>query len=220
MYRQACDNDRVQGHGLWTQTSVIILAMEDFWLNHDQWTTDWLTYMTRLDRRHWVEINTVIIHATELPTLAMAREYAEIIHYTGSQTGNSGHFYIEKNGETHCWVRPDYIAHHTRGYNQTSIGIELVHLGRYPQWLATDQQSWTEPYPDEQITALVSLLKILKQALPQLHHIAGHDELDTTYTEASDDSAQQVRRKMDPGPTFPWTKVLAESGLTPLKPAL
>lgn len=192
--------------------------MTDFWTQNPRWTSDWLSYMTRLDRRALVEIHTVVIHATELPTLDMAREYAEVIHYPASQTGNSGHFYIDRDGLIYCWVHPDYIAHHTRGFNQSSLGIELVHLGRYPDWLASDRQSWDTPYPSAQINALVGLLETLTSALPQLHHIAGHDELDTSMVESSDDSSTQVRRKMDPGPTFPWSEVLARSQLVRLRP--
>jgi N-acetylmuramoyl-L-alanine amidase len=35
---------------------------------------------------------------------------------------------------------------------------------------------------------------------------------------ASDDPSRQVRRKLDPGPLFPWPAVLQGSGLTRLIP--
>ena len=193
-------------------------AMGDEHTTSAPWRTNLLSYVSRLDGRALVEINTVVIHATALPTLAMAREFAEVIHYPGSQTGNSGHFYIDQAGQIACWVSMDRVAHHTVGYNQTSLGIELVHPGRYPNWLDSDQQAWDVPYPEAQIDALVSLLRYLKNTLPQLHHIAGHDELDTTLVKASDDPTKTVRRKRDPGPTFPWPKVLEASQLMPLLP--
>lgn len=192
--------------------------MLDPWLDDTPWRVRLLPYIQGLEARSLAEINAVIIHATELPDLAMAREYAEVIHYPASQTGNSGHFYITEDGEVECWVTPDRVAHHVRGYNRPSLGIELVHPGRYPNWLASDHQAWTQPYPAAQIDALIQLLNQLTVRLPKLYHIAGHDELDREWVEASDDPSQKVRRKLDPGPVFPWDRVMTATGLTPLVP--
>lgn len=192
--------------------------MVDSWLDNTPWRVRLLPYILGLQSRALIEVNAIIIHATELPTLAMAREYAEVIHYPGSNTGNSGHFYVDPAGQVECWVTPDRVAHHVRGYNRPSIGIELVHPGRYPNWLASDQQEWTEPYPEAQIEALITLIQQLATRLPKLHHIAGHDELDRDWVEASDDPSQRVRRKLDPGPTFPWPRVIEATALQPLVP--
>ena len=150
----------------------------------------------------------VVIHATELPDLKTAREFGEDIHHAESQTGNSGHFYIDRDGAIEQWVPLDRVAHHVRGHNAGSIGIELVHRGRWPDWFNSGHQEWNEPYPDKQITALIELLKTLESSLPNLKHIAGHDELDTDMIPASDDPEILIRRKLDPGPTFPWPGVL------------
>lgn len=215
-------NDCAQGHGSghwrFELGQCYDGAMLDPWLDDTPWRVRPLPYIQGLEARSLGEINAIIIHATELPSLALAREYAEIIHYPGSQTGNSGHFYITPDGEVECWVTPDRIAHHVKGYNRPSLGIELVHPGRYPNWLASDHQAWTDPYPDPQIDALIALIDQLKVRLEQLHHIAGHDEIDRDWVEASDDTSQQVRRKLDPGPTFPWDRVIRETGLSPLVP--
>ena len=56
---------------------------------------------------------------------------------------------------------PARSAHHTRGYNARSIGIELVNTGRYPHWLDSRQQAMDEPYTDAQIAALIALLQRL-----------------------------------------------------------
>ncbi|MNE99986.1 N-acetyl-anhydromuranmyl-L-alanine amidase [compost metagenome] len=66
-----------------------------------------------------------------------------------------------------------------------------------------------ERYTPGQIDALVALLRHLKNTLPSLRHIAGHEDLDTTTVAASDDPSVQVQRKLDPGPQFPWTQVMA-----------
>ena len=93
-----------------------------------------LPYAHRLVSRPTDSIDLVVIHCTELPDLATAREYGQYIHYPDSGTGNSGHFYIERNGNVEQWVPLDRVAHHVRNYNERSIGIELVNTGRFPDW--------------------------------------------------------------------------------------
>ena len=75
-----------------------------------------------------------------------------------------------------------------------------------------------EPYTEAQVTALVRLLQQLQREHPSLKFIAGHEDLDTTQVAASDDATQMVSRKRDPGPLFPWERVLAESRLQRLMP--
>lgn len=171
-----------------------------------------LPYEERLDTRPLSQIELVVIHCTELPDLAMARHYGEEAKYA-SGTGTSGHYYIDRDGRVLRFVAPERIANHTRGYNPRSIGIELVNTGRYPNWFDSRHQTMSEPYPDAQIAALIALLAVLRQQIPTLHHIAGHEELDTSHVPASDDHRLAVVRKRDPGPQFPWDSVLRASGL-------
>lgn len=178
---------------------------------------DPLPYEARLDIRPPSQVDLVVIHCTELPDLATAREYGERVLYD-SGTGNSGHYYIDRDGSVHQYVAPTRIAHHTRGHNPRSIGIELVNTGRWPHWLATDHQAMTEPYTEAQIAALLALLRRLRTEHPNLRWIAGHEDLDTTEVPASDDPARTVRRKRDPGPLFPWARVVEASGLARLTP--
>jgi N-acetylmuramoyl-L-alanine amidase len=100
-----------------------------------------------------------------------------------------------------------------RGYNARSIGIELVNLGRYPDWFDSRCQQMKEPYPQAQIDALVTLLQELGRILPALRWIAGHEVLDASKVAATDTSGQLISRKRDPGPLFPWSRVLAAIGL-------
>jgi N-acetylmuramoyl-L-alanine amidase len=171
-----------------------------------------LPYEDRLDARAIADIDLVVIHCTELPDLALARDYGERVHYDAG-TGNSGHYYIDRDGAVHAFVRSERIAHHTRGYNPRSVGIELVNTGRYPHWYDSRHQAMDEPYTPAQIAALVALLDLLRRDLPNLAYIAGHEDLDTTLVPASDDPDTQVVRKRDPGPLFPWPRILAASGL-------
>lgn len=166
-----------------------------------------LPYENNLEERQLSDIALLVIHCTELPDLAMAREYGEAIHYS-SGTGNSGHYYIDRDGSVHCWVSEHRVAHHVQGYNARSIGIELVNRGRYPHWHDSRHQDLTEDYPDQQIDALISLIQHLHANIHSLKHITGHEDLDQRLIPATDDARQSVRRKLDPGPLFPWSYVM------------
>ncbi|MEO8365822.1 MAG: N-acetylmuramoyl-L-alanine amidase [Pseudoxanthomonas sp.] len=176
-----------------------------------------LPYEHLLEERSRSDIDLVVIHCTELPDLQAARTFGEQVRYD-SGTGNSGHYYIDRDGSVHQYVGVECIAHHVRGYNPRSIGIELVNIGRYPDWLAAGSQSMVEPYTEAQITALLGLLKSLQTDLRTLKFIAGHEELDTTQVPASDDEFVQVHRKLDPGPLFPWERVMQSTSLQRFDP--
>lgn len=173
---------------------------------------DPLPYETHLQARPLSQVDLVVIHCTELPDLAMARDYGERVLYpapgAAEGTGNSGHYYIDRDGTVHRFIAPERIAHHTRGYNPRSIGVELVNSGRYPRWLDSRHQAMDEAYTPAQLVALTGLLASLHAQIPTLRLIAGHEDLDTSEVEASDDATRKVRRKRDPGPLFPWSRVL------------
>jgi len=176
-------------------------------------TIDHLAYVDALAQRALTAIDLVVIHCTELPDLATARTYAEQVLYP-SGTGNSGHWYINRNGDVVEYVPPGRIAHHVRGHNEHSVGIELVNCGRWPHWLDSRHQQPGEAYPPAQISALRTLLGYLQTTLPALRQIAGHEELDTGLVPASDNPGLRVPRKRDPGPLFPWPAVLHGFSLT------
>lgn len=179
---------------------------------------DWpLPYEQRLETRPLSQVDLVVIHCTELPDLDLAREFGQREIYD-SGTGNSGHYYIDRDGSIHVFVKPERVAHHTRGYNERAIGIELVNAGRYPDWLDSRRQTMDEPYTDAQVEALVALLKKLGRDIPTLEFIAGHEDLDQDRVPSSDNLHQLVFRKRDPGPRFPWSRVLHAAGLTRIRP--
>ena len=173
-----------------------------------------LSYAGQLESRSTDCINLLVVHCTELPDLATARVWGEKVIYADSKTGNSGHFYIDRDGRIEQWVPLDRVAHHTRGFNPKSIGVELVNNGRYPNWYQSDHQEMSEPYPDVQIEAMATLLNDLTAQLPGLTRIAGHEDLDTDLQPALDNPGKMIRRKMDPGPLFPWQDLLSETLLT------
>lgn len=177
-----------------------------------------LPYVSLLPERPVEAVEMVVIHCTELPDLATAREYGERVLYD-SGAGASGHYYIDRDGSVVRYVPATRVAHHVRGHNPNTIGIELVNLGRYPHWWDSRHQTMTEPYTAAQIAALVELLGELKREFPHLRQIAGHEDLDTAKLPASDDPSLEVPRKLDPGPLFPWDDVLEASGLERVPPA-
>ncbi|MFI8482167.1 N-acetylmuramoyl-L-alanine amidase [Pseudomonas sp. NPDC078700] len=82
--------------------------------------------------------------------------------------------------------------------NSTTIGIELVNKG----YTDTPAGRVWQPYSEDQIQALISLLKdIVKRHDLPLGSIIGHSDV-------------APQRKVDPGPYFPW-KRLADAGLVP-----
>lgn len=172
-----------------------------------------LPYAQNLGIRALGDVTLVVMHCTELPDLALAREFGERIHYAQSRTGNSGHFYIDFDGSVHQWVPLDRVAHHTRDFNTQSIGIEMMNVGRYPNWLYADHQDMSAEYTAAQMQSLHGLLEFLTQRVPSLVHIAGHEDLDRTEVPAEDDPTQRVRRKRDPGPQFAWDSVLQQTRL-------
>lgn len=179
-------------------------------------TRQHLPYVERLGLRTLDDIDLVVIHCTELPDMTMAREYGERILYPDAGTGAAGHWYVDRDGTITEYVPAERIAHHVRGWNPRSVGIELVNIGRYPHWYDSRHQAMTEPYTIVQIDALLQLLHHLQATLPQLRWIAGHEALDSDRMQASNDPALTVARKVDPGPLFPWDKVLARIALDQL----
>lgn len=156
----------------------------------------------------------IVIHCTELPDLDSAREYGEKIHYSESETGNSGHFYIDRDGTIEQYVELDRIAHHVRGHNKSTIGIELVNLGRYPHWHDSRHQAMTEAYPEAQLLSLIWLVQQLSATTPSIVHITGHEDLDQSLIQSTDQAQIQVRRKLDPGDQFPWSRLLQNLSLS------
>ena len=172
-----------------------------------------LPYVAQLPARDADIVDMVVIHCTELPDLATAREYGEKALHENA-TGNCGHYYVDRDGAIYRYVPETRVANHVRGHNAASVGIEMVNLGRYPHWWDSRHQTMTEPYTEAQLVALEWLLHYLRQQLPNLRAIAGHAELDTDSMPASENPALTVSRKLDPGPLFPWDRMLRASGLT------
>ena len=82
---------------------------------------DWpLPYAERLATRLRETIDLIVVHCTELPDLATAREYGERILYD-SGTGNCGHLYIDRDGSVHRFAPIERI----KGDHHNVVGLSL-----------------------------------------------------------------------------------------------
>ena len=138
-----------------------------------------------------------------------------VVHYTSSGLersleilkgdGVSSHYLIDESPATiyrlvdenrRAWHAGDSQWKDRTWLNSSSIGIELVNRG----YIEGEQGRLWYPYSDEQIDALIVLLKdIMQRHGLKPGAIIGHSDI-------------APQRKVDPGPTFPW-KRLADAGL-------
>jgi len=133
--------------------------------------------------------NYVMIHHTAQNSLDQT-----IKTFHNEQAEVSSHYVISRDGEVVQMVNDYFRAHHAGAgkwgndtdLNSSSIGIEL------------DNNGTTDPWPQEQINALLALLDYLKTTynIPQKNFI-GHMDY-------------APKRKIDPS-RFPW-KTLADKG--------
>src|SRR5690606_13992579 len=98
--------------------------------------------------------NYVMIHHT-----AQRSVEQKVRTFHNADVGVSSHYVIGRDGKVVQMVNDCYRAHHAGAgkwgndtdLNSSSIGIEL------------DNNGLTDPWPDEQINALIQLLGLLKQ---------------------------------------------------------
>lgn len=112
------------------------------------------------------------------------------------------HYVIDRAGQVEAGVPEQVAATHATGWNQRSIGIELVNNG-----------DGRDPFPPAQIDALVALVTALRQRHPAITpaRVLRHSDVDrSTFPAATHGEAcTAFRRKLDPGDAFPWTAFLA-----------
>jgi N-acetylmuramoyl-L-alanine amidase len=112
------------------------------------------------------------------------------------------HYVIDRTGLVEAGVPEDVAATHATGWNQRSVGIELVNNG-----------DGRDPFPPAQIEALVALVTSVRQRHPAITpaRVLRHSDVDhSTFPAATHGEAcTAFRRKLDPGDAFPWTTFLA-----------
>jgi len=168
-------------------------------------------YVENLPLRDMRKIDTVVIHATEIPTLRDALKMARDITDKKTMDGICAHYYISRKGTLYQVVPDNRIANHCREWNDRSIGIELVNRGRYPRWFHPKGQRFNQPYTESQYRTLDRLLRRLKKRCPRLRQCFPHSDLDRRRV-LSTDGRTRVRRRIDPGPLFDWSKIVRLDG--------
>ena len=104
------------------------------------------------------------------------------------------HYMIGREGTLRRSIPEMQIGHHVVGYSERSIAIELVNDG-----------DGNDPFPPEQLGTLVKLLRDIasRHAIPR-ERVVRHSDLDQRVMWCQ----PSQRRKVDPGPAFPYERVL------------
>ena len=132
-------------------------------------------------------VSIIVLHYTGMPTAEAALD-----KMCSPEGGVSAHYCITEDGTTFRLVDEERRAWHAgdsywRGItdvNSASVGIEIVNRGH--EW-------GLDPYPDEQIAALIPLLADIKNRHGiSRGNIVGHSDI-------------APARKQDPGEHFPWS---------------
>ena len=139
------------------------------------------------DRPAGVEVDTIVIHSTVIPTLERTT-----VAFQRPESQVSAHFSIGKDGSIvqnvstfdrawHAGVSVD--PHGRQNLNHFSIGIELVNLN-----------DGKDPYPATQLDALKAIIEVMKRRFP-IKQLVSHEYIATPYG-----------RKNDPK-AFPWDEL-------------
>ncbi|MSO14373.1 N-acetylmuramoyl-L-alanine amidase [Rickettsiales endosymbiont of Trichoplax sp. H2] len=154
-------------------------------------------YSNYSKRKFGSEINTIIIHYTELGF----KDSYNILTKSGKV---SSHFLISEKGDIHQLVPLEFKAWHAgesfwsgkNDINQYSIGIEIVNKGMKLKFLNNKVQVLNiNTFSNNTYFALAKLICELKKMYPKIQdkNIIGH----------SDITARNLR-KIDPGISFDW----------------
>lgn len=115
------------------------------------------------------------------------------------------HYVIDRAGTVERGVPEPVAATHATGWNQRSVGIELVNNG-----------DGVDPFPPPQIDALVQLVRDIRQRHPAItaSRVLRHSDVDRSSFPAAKhgEGCTAFRRKLDPGDAFPWDAFRAAVG--------
>jgi N-acetyl-anhydromuramyl-L-alanine amidase AmpD len=112
------------------------------------------------------------------------------------------HYIIGRDGDVAVSVPESLAATHAIGWNQRSIGIELV-----------NNADGVDPFPQAQIDALLRLVRDIRHRHPAVtpDRILRHSDVDHSHFPSWKHGAgcAAYRRKEDPGDAFPWASFKA-----------
>ena len=148
-------------------------------------------------------IDTVVIHTTGGPTCdpksgrpvwVRAGTLAANMRFIEAHPKLGIHYMIDRDGTLRRSVPEDQVAHHVFGHSARSIAIELINDG-----------DGVDPFPEAQLQAVTALIQDIAQrrGLPRQAE-QRHSDLDRTLMPCD----RTQRRKVDPGPAFPFQAVL------------
>lgn len=122
----------------------------------------------------------------------------EWVSFFAKLPGVSIHYVIARDGTIAAGLPESKVASHAIGWNQRSIGIELVNNG-----------DGKDPFPDIQIASLVRLVRDIRTRHPHVRpdNIRRHSDVDRSTFPARKHgpACTKFRRKLDPGAAFPWS---------------
>jgi hypothetical protein len=133
------------------------------------------------ERTDLSKVNYIVLHHTGGSTFESA-------YQTLNQRGLSVHYIVDIDGIIYYLVDEKRLAFHALGFNDVSIGIEIVNTGNEDM-----------KYTDAQYVSITKLLQSItsRRDIPYDNaHIIGHYE-----------TPKGVDRKWDPSPNFEWAKI-------------
>ena len=159
---------------------------------------------TSNSKNRMVLVDAIILHAIGGPYCG-----ANKIRYSGAK-GNAKrwyrffedhpvlgvHYIIDREGLVISQISDSKVANHTLGWNENSIGIELVNNG--------DHQ---DEYSGRQMKALLKLVKGLRVKYPLItkKRVLRHSDVDTRMLNCV---GEAFKRKQDPGDRFDYKALL------------
>lgn len=155
-------------------------------------------------------VDAVIIHSLGGPDCQAGRRFYRAIggdarHWMATFTRLpivSIHYVIDRDGEVAAGVPESIAATHASGWNQRSIGIELVNNG-----------DGVDPFPPAQVDALIALVREIRRRHPAIPpaRVLRHSDVDRSTFPAArhGEGCAAFRRKQDPGDAFPWAAFTA-----------
>ncbi len=115
------------------------------------------------------------------------------------------HYVIGRDGRVETGIPEALAASHAVGWNQRSIGVELVNNG-----------DGADPFPEPQLAALGRLVREIRGRHPRVapERILRHSDVDLSLFPAArhGEACAAFRRKLDPGAAFPWEAFKAALG--------
>lgn len=159
-------------------------------------------------------IDVVVLHSTGGPDCDPSFAFhtagleAMVNYFVTRNDGISIHYLVGRDGTVVSMVPESQVAHHVRGANSRSIGIEMINNG-----------DGNDPYPEAQVHRVTELLTdIVRRNRLSPEAISTHALLDTRYVECTENpdgswtttintEGRGQRRRIDPGPAFPLNAV-------------